>query len=88
MDQPQTQPEPVSPPSRAQSVARIVLASALGLLGLWIILGFVPALAWAVIIAIALDPLYLRLRAIRPGRAGQASPRRRGLVRFIGAVFQ
>ena len=71
MDQPQTQNEPVSPPVKAQGIARIILASALGLLGLWVIIGFLPALVWAVVIAVALDPLYLRLRARYPGRFGQ-----------------
>ncbi|MEO7687959.1 MAG: AI-2E family transporter [Sphingomonas sp.] len=73
MDQIDTQP--VTPaagaPSaaKAQSIARIVLASALGLLGLWVVSGFVPALVWALVIAVAVDPLLLRLRALRPGLA-------------------
>lgn len=42
--------------------ARIGFAAGLALLGLWIISGFLPALIWAAIIAIAVDPLYLRIR--------------------------
>ncbi|MEO6215675.1 MAG: AI-2E family transporter, partial [Sphingomonas sp.] len=68
-----TQPTPPSEtaqsPAKAQSVARIVLASALGLLALWVVSGFVAALVWALVIAVAVDPLLLRLRALRPGLA-------------------
>lgn len=53
---------------KSQRVARLVLAGALLLLGLWIALGFLPALLWAVIIAIAIDPLHLRLRRTVLGR--------------------
>jgi predicted PurR-regulated permease PerM len=42
--------------------ARIGFTAGLALLGLWIILGFLPALIWAAIIAIAVDPLYLKIR--------------------------
>lgn len=42
----------------AQWASRIVLAGALGALGLWILHRFLPALAWATILAIALWPLY------------------------------
>lgn len=66
MDQIDTQP---TQPGKAQAIARIVLALALGLLGLWIVFGFLPALAWALVIAVAVDPLLLRLRALRPGLA-------------------
>jgi len=66
MDQIDTQP---TPPGKAQAIARIVLALALGLLGLWIVWAFVPALVWALVIAVAVDPLLLRLRALRPGLA-------------------
>ena len=40
--------------------ARTTVAVALALLGVWIAAGFLPALIWAVVIAIAIDPLYLR----------------------------
>lgn len=45
-----------------QRLARILLAAALLLLGLWVSWSFLPALAWAAIIAIAIDPLHMRLR--------------------------
>lgn len=51
----------------SQWVARIVMATALGLFGLWILHRFLPALAWATILAIALWPLYARLTRASPG---------------------
>jgi predicted PurR-regulated permease PerM len=62
---------PVTPgegqPERTlQRVARLVLAAGLILLGLWILHGYLAALAWAAVLAIALWPLYQRLiRALR-----------------------
>ena len=49
-----------APWASAQLVSRVVLATALGLLGLWILHRFLPALAWAAILAIALWPVYRR----------------------------
>ncbi|WP_018044159.1 AI-2E family transporter [Methylobacterium sp. 88A] len=46
--------------SRAQGGARIALVLALSALGLWVLHPFLPALAWAVILAIALWPLYAK----------------------------
>ena len=40
-----------------QRIARLVLAAALVLLGLWILHRYLVALAWAVVLAIALWPL-------------------------------
>ena len=48
--------------------ARLVLVALLVALALWIVREFLPALAWAVIIAVAIDPLYLRLRGRWNGR--------------------
>jgi predicted PurR-regulated permease PerM len=54
--------------SRAQTRSRVVLALALVLLGAWTLRGFLPALVWAVILAIALWPLYRRVeRRWKPG---------------------
>jgi predicted PurR-regulated permease PerM len=61
------QREPAAPIS-AQRAARIVLASLLVLLGVWILHRFLPALAWATIIAIALWPLYRRFERAFPPR--------------------
>jgi len=52
----------------AQRVSRVVLAAGLGLLGLWILRHFLPALAWATILAIALWPLYRRAEQRVPPR--------------------
>ena len=49
---------PVQP--KRQSAARLTLIVLLGLLGLWIIHAFVPAVVWAVVIAVAVDPLVQR----------------------------
>lgn len=49
-------------PDRAQRIARLVLVAALLLLAFWIAKGFVAALLWACVIAIALDPVHLKLR--------------------------
>jgi predicted PurR-regulated permease PerM len=55
-------------PAPAQRTARVVLATALGLLGLWIVHRFLPAVAWATILAIALWPLYRRAAGAFPRR--------------------
>ncbi|HWD58491.1 MAG TPA: AI-2E family transporter [Stellaceae bacterium] len=57
------------PPS--QQRARLVVAAAFVILGLWILHDFLPALAWAVVLSIALWPLYERLLLVFPGRAGR-----------------
>lgn len=54
---------------RLQRNARIVLACALVALGLWTLHGFLPALVWAAVIAVAIGPLYARAaRRWPPGR--------------------
>ncbi len=50
--------------------ARIIVACLLSLFGLWIISGFLPALVWAVVIAVAIDPLHVRLRNRWPTKSG------------------
>ena len=53
----------------SQRTARIVLGIGLLLLGLFILEGFLRALAWAAVLAVATWPLYLRVqRRIPPGR--------------------
>jgi predicted PurR-regulated permease PerM len=51
----------------SQRVARVVLAIALLGLGTWILHRFLAALAWAVVLAIVLWPLYRRLARSLPG---------------------
>jgi predicted PurR-regulated permease PerM len=48
--------------TRNQRIASTAFAVALLLLGLWILRGFLPALAWAAILAIATWPLYERAK--------------------------
>lgn len=50
----------VSPDARRATMARIALIALLGALGLWIVFNFLPALIWAVVIAVAIDPLVQR----------------------------
>ena len=62
-----------APPRGAQARfhgrARLLLALALVLLGLWTLKAFLPALVWAAILAIATWPLYRRAcRQFPPGR--------------------
>ena len=59
--------EPTPGPS-VQRIARVVVAVALTLLGLWIIHAFLPAIAWATILAIAVRPLYRRAAGLAPAR--------------------
>ena len=62
------EPAPQIPPaagsSNWQQIARIALATAVVAVGLWILLDFLPALAWAAVLAIALWPLYGWLHAV------------------------
>lgn len=58
----------LAPPASAQLVSRIALGTGLGVLGLWILHRFLPALAWATLLAIALWPLYRRAQHALPPR--------------------
>ncbi len=46
--------------TRRSAIARTLLLAVIGLLGLWVVWSFLPALVWAIVIAIAIDPLVLR----------------------------
>jgi len=52
-----------------QQVARIALATAVIAVGVWILFDFLPALAWATVLAIALWPLYRRMLRLLPERS-------------------
>jgi predicted PurR-regulated permease PerM len=66
--------------------ARLVLALGLSLFGLWILRDFLPALAWAVVLSIALWPLYDRLLQLFPSQRGRiAVPLL--LTLLVGVVF-
>jgi len=47
---------------RETRLARLVVAMALAALGLWISANFLPALVWAIVLCVAIDPLHMRLR--------------------------
>ena len=47
-----------------QRPARVALAGGFLLLGVWTLQGFLPALAWAIIVALAIWPVFLRLRQV------------------------
>lgn len=61
---PGMEPSPPAAP-RLQLVARGVVILGLVLLGGWILRGFLPALGWAVVLAVATWPLLRRIRARR-----------------------
>jgi len=56
------------PAIRSRRIARIIFALAVLALGLWIARDFLLSVAWAVIIAVALWPLYDRLVNLMPKR--------------------
>jgi predicted PurR-regulated permease PerM len=64
------EPGPAAPEAPSQQRARLVVAAGFVLLGLWILRHFLPALAWAVVLSIALWPSYQRLLRLWPGRGG------------------
>ena len=64
-------PGPEAPEAPSQHRARLVVAAGFVLLGLWILHDFLPALAWAVVLSIALWPLYQRLLRVWPGKSGR-----------------
>ena len=62
---------PSFPPTRARQLARFTLIALLAALGLWIVFNFLPALIWAVVIAVAIDPLVNRAEARFPKTSRQ-----------------
>ena len=78
--------DPTAPEPPAQLRARLVVAAILVVLGLWILHDFLPALAWAVVLAIAIWPLYRRLLQILPESSARiAAPLL--LTLAIGVLF-
>jgi predicted PurR-regulated permease PerM len=77
---------PVAPEPPSQQRARLVVATGFVLVGLWILHDFLPALAWAVVLSLALWPLYQRLLAVLPRGSGKiAAPLL--LTLAVGVVF-
>src|SRR5271168_3704496 len=67
---------------RLQQAARVALAAVLAGLGVWTLRGFLPALAWAVVLAIAIWPLtQWARRRWPPGRHAVLVP-----LLFTGAI--
>lgn len=80
------QSAPDAPETAAQYRARLLVALFFLVLGLWILHEFLPALGWAVVLAIALWPAYERLLALLPGRSGRiAAPLL--LTAAVGVLF-
>jgi predicted PurR-regulated permease PerM len=71
----------------AQRAALLVLTAALAVLALWILRHFLPALAWAGVLAIATWPLYARLLALFPGRWQEALWAPLLFTLLVGIVF-
>ena len=80
------QPGEVKLEPAPQRIARLALAAALVLLGLWILHRYLVALAWAAVLAIALWPLYRRLVGALAGR-GQRIVAPLILTVSVGLVF-
>jgi predicted PurR-regulated permease PerM len=84
------EPDQATPPAAEspywQQIARIALATAVVAVGLWILLDFLPALAWAAVLAIALWPLYRWLLRLLPERSDRALAPLLGTV-LVGIVF-
>ncbi len=78
LDTPPLDPQPRATPLTADQLARerrstwarAAVVALLLLTGLWIAKAFIAAILWAVVIAIAIDPLHARLRRRWPGEAG------------------
>jgi len=56
--------------SSSQRLAGLALAAAVMAVGVWILFDFLPAFAWAGVLAVALWPLYSRLLRLLPARSG------------------
>ena len=83
------EPDRATPPTASQStqrLARIALATALVAIGIWVLFDFLPALAWAAVLAVAMWPLYMRLlRMMSPTAERVWAPLSATLA--IGIVF-
>jgi predicted PurR-regulated permease PerM len=64
-------PDPTTSEPPLQLRARFVVAAGFVLVGLWILHDFLPALAWAAVLAIALWPLYRRMLQVLPEGSGR-----------------
>ena len=70
-----------------QRAALLALTAALVLLAAWILRHFLPALAWAAVLAIATWPLYRRFLALLPGRQAADVWAPLAFTLLVGVVF-
>ena len=70
-----------------QRAALVALTAALVLLAAWILRHFLPALAWAAVLAIATWPLYRRFLALFPGRWAHAVWAPLAFTLLVGVLF-
>ncbi|HEX7968831.1 MAG TPA: AI-2E family transporter [Stellaceae bacterium] len=70
-----------------QRTALLVLTAILGLLGLWILRHFLPALAWATVLAIGTWPLYSRFAGVLPGDGRKSILAPLLFTLLVGVVF-
>jgi predicted PurR-regulated permease PerM len=70
-----------------QRAALFVLTTLLVVLGLWILRHFLPALAWAGVLAIGTWPLYSRFRRLLPPRLQPSTWAPLGFTLLVGVVF-
>jgi predicted PurR-regulated permease PerM len=80
------EPDPSAPEAPSQRRARLVVAAGFVLFALWILHDFLAALAWAVVLALALWPLYERLLRVLPGKSGRVTAPLL-LTVLVGVVF-
>jgi predicted PurR-regulated permease PerM len=66
--------EPNDPRAHRQRQTKLLLAVSLALFGIWLSATFLPALIWAAIIGIAIDPLYTRAECRWPAGRKAALP--------------
>ena len=84
--EPDRAPPPGAASSSWQPFARIALATALIAVGLWVLFDFLPALAWAGVLAIALWPLYRQMLRLLPDRSDRIVGPLLGTL-LIGIIF-
>ena len=73
--------------ARSRQIVRIVLALALVALAAWIAADFLPALAWAIVIAITTWPLYVRFAALIPQPLRASRRAGCSFTLFVGIVL-
>src|SRR5580698_10037853 len=73
----------VAVPPLPQRLGQFGLIFALSAIGLWVIWDFLPALAWAVVVAIAIWPMFKQLRLRDRSKTGAAAV----VTLLVGAIL-